>query len=113
MKRALLVALVLPAVVQAAPSIVSDPTTATAVTHCAWYMDATARQLVVAPKDGTGKPYCSLDVAGIANGAHTVKAAFVVQDPVWGTQEGPQSDPFAFTRPAPPGVKPSGLGVVP
>jgi hypothetical protein len=95
-----------------APNIVSDPTTVTAVTHCAWYMDATPRQLVVAPKDSSGKPYCKLDVAAIATGAHSVTAAFVVDDPVWGTQEGPKSDPFAFTRPAAP-PKPSGLTVRP
>jgi len=104
-------ALLLPAAAQAT-KIVSDPTTATAVTHCAWYMDAVPRQLVVAPKDSAGKPFCSLDVTALSTGAHSVQAAFVVEDANWGTQEGPKSDPFAFTRPAAP-PKPSGLTVKP
>jgi hypothetical protein len=94
----------------AAPNVVSDPTTRTDVTHCAWYLDGTPRQLVAAPKDATGNPYCKLDVAGVTNGAHTLAAAFVIQDATWGEQEGPKSDPFPFTRPAPP-PKPSSLKV--
>ena len=92
--------------------MVSDPTTRTDVTHCAWYLDATARELVPAPKDTTGKPYCSKDVAAVAVGSHTIAAAFVIQDPVWGEQEGPKSAPFPFARPASP-VAPSTLRLAP
>lgn len=97
----------------AAPSIVSDPTATTTVTHCAWYMDATARALVVAPKDTAGKPYCKLDIAGLASGTHSVTAAFVVAGSATQPEvEGPKSAPFAFTQPAAP-PSPSGLKVVP
>lgn len=94
----------------AAPSVVSDPTAQSAVTHCAWYLDGEARQLVEAPKDARGRPYCRLDVAGVAAGAHSITAAFVITDPAWGEQEGPKADPLPFTRPAQPS-KPSGLRV--
>ncbi len=107
-----LLAFLMPSLVVAAPSVVSDPTTTTQVTHCAWYLNATPRQLVVAPKDGTGKPFCQLDVGGVAPGTHTIQAAFVIQDAIWGTQEGPKSDPLEFSRPAAPS-KPFGLKVVP
>lgn len=99
-------------VVAAGPRIVSDPTTTANVTHCAWYLDTAPRELVVAPKDESGKPFCEKDIAGIANGSHTVTAAFVVNDPVWGVLEGPKSDPFAFARPAAPS-KPSPLRLAP
>lgn len=112
-KRALLllITVALSTATWAAPSIVSDATTTTTVTHCAWYLDSAARELVVAPKDSQGRPYCSKDVGAIATGAHSVQAAFVIQDATWGEQEGPKSDPFAFTRPAAPS-RPSGLKVV-
>lgn len=97
----------------AGPSVVSDPTSVAQVTHCAWYLDATPRKLEVAPKDGTGKPYCQLDVSTVSNGNHTIQAAFVIQDPVWGEQEGPKSVPLAFVRPAAPASGPSGIKLVP
>jgi hypothetical protein len=96
----------------AAPSVVSDPTATTTVTHCAWYLDAAAREQLVAPKDSTGKPYCSKDLAAVTTGTHSIQAAFVIVDATWGNQEGPKSDPFAFTRPAAP-PKPLGLKLVP
>jgi hypothetical protein len=97
----------------AGPRVVSDPTTVTQVTHCAWYLDAKPRELVVAPKDAGGRPYCELDVATVSNGAHRVAAAFVVQDAIWGEQEGPKSDPFDFVRPAAPTSAPSALRLEP
>lgn len=98
--------------VAAAPSVVSDATTATQVTHCAWYLDSAARELIPAPKDATGKPFCSKDVGTVSNGAHSVAVAFVIQDATWGEQEGPKSDPLAFTRPS-VSAKPSTLRLVP
>lgn len=94
----------------AAPYLVSDPAARTDITHCTIYLDATARQVAPVAKDGTGKPYCSFDLAGIANGTHSATAAFVIQDAAWGEVEGPKSVPFVFTRPAPPS-SPSGLTV--
>ena len=107
-----MVTALLPVVALAGPSIVSDPTKRTDITHCAWYMDAAPRQLVAAPKNAAGQPYCKLYIATIAAGAHSVTAAFVIIDPLWGEREGPKSDPFTFSRPAAPS-KPSGLTVVP
>ena len=115
MKIITLVATVLAATLSlsalAAPSVVSDATTVTAVTHCAWYVDSTARQLVVAPKL-SGQPYCMIDIQDIAVGTHTVKAAFVVSTSGF-EEEGPQSLPFTFTRPAKPIASPSGLRIQP
>lgn len=99
-------------VVAAAPSVVSDATTVLQVTHCAWYLDSAAREVLPAPKDATGKPYCSKDVGAVSNGAHSVTVAFVIQDATWGEQEGPKSDPLAFTRPS-VSAKPSTLRLVP
>jgi hypothetical protein len=96
----------------ASPTVVSDPTTRTDVTHCAWYIDAAARELLPAPKDAAGQPYCSRDVGTVAVGSHTLMAAFVIQDALWGEQEGPKSVPLAFARPGLP-AKPSILRLAP
>lgn len=95
------------------PNVVSDPTTVTTVTHCAWYLDSTPRKLLAAPKDTTGKPYCEIDVSTVSNGNHTIQAAFVIQDPIWGEQEGPKSVPLAFVRPAAPASAPTAIRLVP
>jgi hypothetical protein len=92
----------------AAPSVVSDPTTRTDVTHCAWYIDNQPRALQEAPKDSAGNPYCLIDVAELSAGPHVMTVAFVVQDVVWGELEGPASAPFEFARPASPDA-PTGL----
>ena len=97
----------------ASPLIVSDPTTVTSITHCAWYLDSTPRQLVPAPKDANNRPYCSLDIEGISVGTHSVSAAFVRMDEVWGAAEGPKSSLFTFPRPAGVTASPSGLGIKP
>jgi hypothetical protein len=113
MKVLFFLASIFPLAALAGPSVVSDPTTVTAVTHCAFYLDAKPRELVPAPKDATGKPYCQLDVSTVANGNHTVAAAFVIQDGTWGEQEGPKSVPFAFVRPSAPASGPSAIRLVP
>lgn len=95
------------------PNVVSDPTTVTEVTHCAWYLDSAPRQLVVAPQDESGNPYCELDISGISTGNHTIQAAFVIQDPIWGEQEGPLSAPLAFTRPSAPESAPAAIRLIP
>lgn len=101
-----LICAVVAAPASAAPFVVSDATPATQVTHCAWYLDARPREVVAAPKDSTGKPYCKLDVGAVATGAHSIQAAFVVVDATWGEQEGPKSAPFAFSRPSAPSSAP-------
>ena len=101
------------ATVSAAPFVVTDPTTETTVTHCAWYLDSQPRQLVAAPKDSSGNPYCKIDMSGTAKGSHTIAAAFVIQDTIWGEQEGPKSVPLAFERPGAPSTAPSMLILVP
>lgn len=111
MYRTLFALLFAPTFAQAATvSIVSDPTTYTpAPTHCAWYMDATARQQLPVAVDGDGLPYCTLDVTMIAAGSHTVTAAWVNDDGLWPVEEGPKSSPFDFTRSAASGAGPTGL----
>lgn len=95
------------------PRIVSDSVSRTDITHCAWYMDAVPRQLVLAPKDASGKPFCELAITGLSNGTHTVTAAFVIAgSPTNPEVEGPKSDPLNFTQPALPS-KPSGLEIKP
>ena len=97
----------------ASPFVVSDPTTTAGITHCAWYLDSTPRQLVPAPKDSSNRPYCSLDIEGISVGSHSVTAAFVRTDEIWGTEEGPKSSPLVFQRPAGVTVSPSRLTIKP
>ena len=97
----------------ASPKVVSDPVTNTQITHCAWYLDSNPRELVAAPRDNAGNPYCLLNVANVSNGQHTVQAAFVIQDSLWGNQEGPKSDPFVFERPSAPESVPTGIILVP
>ena len=97
----------------ASPLVVSDPTTTAGITHCAWYLDSTPKQLVPAPKDANNRPYCELDIESVSVGAHSVTAAFVIQDSVWGDQEGPKSSPLAFTRPAGVTSSPSRLTIKP
>lgn len=94
-------------------TIVSDPSTMKEITDCAWYVDAQPKKVVPVAKDTSGNPYCTLDVSTITTGNHTVKAAFVINDPIWGVQEGPQSLPLAFVRPSVPGSAPLLLKLVP
>ena len=93
----------------ASPFIVSDATTTPDITHCAFWLDAAPKQVIDAPKDANGRAYCKLDISTIAPGSHTVTAAFVRTSDVWGTEEGPKSVPFGFSRPAGVTVSPSSL----
>lgn len=107
-----LVALV-PTMAIAAPFVVSDPSPDTPQpTHCGLLLDATAKVDVAVAKDANGKAYCQFDMAGIPTGAHTVKATFVLNDPIWGRVESPVSVPLALTRPGSP-IAPAGLGLKP
>jgi hypothetical protein len=101
MARFLLVLLLLaPLAGRASPFVVSDPLDPS-VTDCGIFLDAAPKQTVPVTIAGAGK-ICKFDLAGIANGAHTVKATAIVNDPVWGVQESPQSAPLSFTKPASP-----------
>lgn len=94
---------------RAAPFTVSDPVTAgaSAPTACGLYLDAAAKVEVPVVTDATGV-YCKFDLQAVSVGAHTLKATFIRNDPIWGVLEGAQSSPLAFTRPAVPGI-PAGL----
>lgn len=97
----------------AAPFVISDPSTDTPQpTHCGLLLDTAPKVDVVVAKDGGGKAYCRFDMASLTTGAHTVKATFVIIDPVWGRQESPVSVPLALTRPGSP-TAPAGLGLTP
>ncbi len=97
-----------------APFVVSDPLT-TGVTQCGVFLDAAAK--VTIPVTAVTMPVagniCKVDVGGVSAGNHTVSmTAITVNDPIWGSQESPQSSPLAFTKPAVPTV-PSGLRLTP
>ena len=87
--------------VVSATSIVSDPTVNDPVpTHCAWYFDdSIVAERTAVGIDLDGLPFCLYPADNIAPGTHTVKAAFQVDQGVWGILEGPQSLPLEFTRP--------------
>jgi hypothetical protein len=80
----------------ASPFVVSDPSPNPAVTHCGIYLNSGKR--VLSEVDLTGA--CRYDVSSVPEGANVVSASFVIVDEVWGTQEGPLSDPLSFTRPS-------------
>lgn len=109
-KKLLAIALLLPAAALASPFLISDPLDPS-VTDCGIFLDAAPKQTVPVTISGTGK-ICKFDLAGIANGAHTVKASAIVNDPVWGVQESPQSVPLGFTKPASP-ASPATLRLAP
>jgi hypothetical protein len=97
----------------AAVEVVSDSTTySPAPTHCAWYLDGAAKEVLPVALDAAGRPYCRRDMTGTAEGAHTLRAAFVVRAASWGDKEGAQSDPFLFTVPASPSTVPANLKLI-
>lgn len=89
-----------------AATIVSDPDANTAITHCGWYVDSAPKEVLPAPKDAAGKPFCSKDVSALAAGTHSVKASFVVRAPGFADQEGPLSQSLAFVVPSAPTTAP-------
>lgn len=111
MRKILLVVLMgFSATALSAPFVVSDPVDP-AATHCGVFMDAQAKVTVQVTPDVAGK-ICKFDLAGIANGPHTVQMTAIINDPVWGVQESPKSLPLTFARPAAP-VAPVGQRLTP
>lgn len=105
MKKLLLLAL-LPGTAWAAPFAVAD--VASGVTSCGVYFDSAAK--VTVPATGN---QCKYDLSGVSVGNHSIKmTAITTADPVWGTQESPQSLPLDFSRPAAPSA-PTGLVLTP
>jgi hypothetical protein len=94
------VSLLLPVSALASPFVISDPVDP-AVTDCGIFLDAAPKQTVPVTLSGTSK-ICKFDIAGIANGAHTIKATAIINDSIWGVLESPQSVPLSFTKPASP-----------
>ncbi len=106
MKKLLI--LLFPLTVNAAPFVVSDPTTQ-AVTHCGMTIDTAAK--VDSPVETvTGGKRCKYDLALISAGAHTIKATYVNIDSTWGRSESVASVPLNVTRPGPV-TAPAGLVV--
>ena len=112
MRRALLAVAMAAAstTVFSAPFVVSDPLDARA-THCGILMDAIPKQAIPVVAD-VGGNICKFDLAGLANGSHTVRATAIAVDPIWGSQESVESLPLSFVKPVPPSV-PAGLGLKP
>jgi len=111
MKRLFLLPFIIaPAMVYAAPFVVSDPSTQT-VTHCAYVIDANAQVDSVVETVPEGKR-CKIDIGSSLAGVHTLKAKFVNIDPVWGRVESVFSPNFTYTK---PGLltAPGGLEIIP
>ena len=112
MRRALLAVAMAAAstTVFSAPFVVSDPLDARA-THCGILMDATPKQVIPVVADAGGN-ICKFDLAGLANGSHTVRATAIAIDPIWGSQESAESVPLVFVKPGLP-ANPGGLKLQP
>jgi hypothetical protein len=113
LKRLLLIALFYwaPVQAQAAPFIVTD-ILAAGVSQCGVFMDA-APKVTIPVTAVTGGNICKHDVGAVSPGAHSATmTAISVNDPIWGSQESPQSLPFTFTKPAVPAA-PTGLKLAP
>jgi hypothetical protein len=76
------------------------------------FIDTLPKVEIPVVKDATGKAFCKYDIGNLTVGQHSVKFAYIVKDPVWGTLESGQSTPFAFSRPTIP-TTPVGLGLIP
>ena len=81
-------------------------------THCAFQFDGGAWGADTPVVTISGQRLCAVDVSGISEGAHTVAAKAVKNDPLWGRLESVPSSPLAFTRPAAPAA-PAGTRLVP
>lgn len=98
----------------AAPFVISD-VLAPGVTQCGVFVDSNAKRVipvtpVLLPVAGN---ICQLDVFDFTVGTHSVTMTAIANDPVWGSQESPQSTPpLGVPRPAMPPV-PSGLRMKP
>lgn len=111
MKKLLVALLLCPAATIASPFIVTDPVDSR-TTHCGVFVDAFPKQTIAVTLEGVNKT-CKHDLAGITDGVHTVRiTAIVANDPIWGSQESPQSAPLQFVKPATPPA-PSGARLSP
>jgi hypothetical protein len=99
-------------VVLANPFIVSDSIDDSRITHCAWYIDTLPKQILPVARDAANKPYCSRDMLDATVGAHSLKAAFVAKDAVWGDKEGALSAPFSYTVPSSTSAVPAALKLI-
>lgn len=110
MKRLLALLMFVSTPALASPHVVTDPV-APGVTHCGVFLDSTAK-VTIAVTAVTGGNICKYNVAGVSAGAHTIRMTAIINDPLWGTQESPQSAPLAFTKPGVPPT-PAGLNLTP
>ena len=95
---ALLAAVATPALAVTVVGDLPDQTT----THCAFRFNGGAWGSDMPVVTISGQRLCAVDVSGIAEGAHTVDAKAIKNDPLWGRLESVPSSPLAFTRPAAP-----------
>jgi len=103
--------LMLGGVAQAAPFLVSDPDPTGAANKCV-YQDGTApvvETLVAAVPPSTIVGSCKIDLGGFSNGSHNLQVWF--KSDLWGVTS--VKVPFAFARPAPDGIGPANLRLVP
>lgn len=107
----LLMTMITPALAQ---SVISDPIDAR-YTHCGVYMDSAPRLVIsVTPiASMPGKNHCNHSVKGLPLGTHTVKMTGIINDPIAGEKESPQSLPFTFVLPVPPLGAPDSFRLVP
>lgn len=88
-----LLLLLLPMVSQAAPFLVSDPTTQE-VSHCGLLLDDLPKTTSVVEVVEGGKR-CKIDIASVGAGVHTAKATFI--NSTWGVESQP-SVALTFTK---------------
>jgi hypothetical protein len=96
-----------------APFVISDPLTS-GVTQCGVFLDSIPK--VTIPVTAVTVPtvgnICRFDIGTVTSGPHSITMTAIAVDPVFGSQESPQSVPLAFTKPAVPTV-PSNLKLTP
>lgn len=101
MKRLLCLLLFCAAGAQAAPFLVSDPSTDPAVDTCA------LQEGTVLTRLPTVAGACHADLTAATPGAHSITVWF--ESSVWGTQSA--AVPFTFSRPIAGATGPGGLGI--
>lgn len=112
MKRLLLAAALCAAAlpVLGAPFVITDPVLSSS-THCGVFVDAQPKQVIVVTTEN-GNKICRFDITGLAGGSHTVRMTAIVDDPIHGVKESPQSAPLTFVVPVTPAA-PANLRLVP
>lgn len=103
MKRLLMLLLLIPSTLRAAPYLVSDYLPANAgITHFNIQMDSGAKVKIPAFTNTTGaRIHYDLGSLGLSTGFHQVKASSVV-DSIWGDAESAMSATLIFLKPASP-----------